>query len=181
MGTLVGGAIGSLITIAVAFSVRASAVPRELPSNDRRARDRNEDLRQWIADRNVALRRELATLRNELAASGIIFSGAYGGGLGRLKETALHEWRDQVRLAERDIALVYDHEGFLHEFWRATRENPQVHLTAPTEAEPILAAWRAPITKHLTANDKPQPIGDPSERRLEHAVIDTPARLDEYV
>jgi hypothetical protein len=95
VGSLAAGVVGSLLTIVVAFLVRLAHVPAEIRSNDRRARERDDDLEQWIADRNLFLQRELDHVRGTLAARGALESGDYAFEIAVTKERALHEWRDQ--------------------------------------------------------------------------------------
>lgn len=166
MSTIAAGAIGSLITIVVAFAARLATVPREVAAHDRRVAEREEDLSQWVADRDVWLRRRLDAARAKLAARGMLQSGEYGFRLGLLKEAALHEYRDQQRQAERDVDLIYDAEGWLHGAWRAIRRQPRRALNAPERVEPVLAAWRAPLTRGGTT----APIDDPTDRPLERAI-----------
>ena len=111
MGAVAAGAIGSLITIAVALPARLAAIPGEIGSNDRRARERDEDLGQWIADPDVALRVELHGVRARLTADGMLQSGDYGWRVWQAKEATLHQWRDQERQGKRAVFLIYDREG----------------------------------------------------------------------
>jgi hypothetical protein len=180
MGTLAAGAIGSLITLAVAFLVRLAALPAEIRSHDRRAHECDEDLASWIGDRDLRLRRELRTKRQELAPKNLLDSGEYMHQLSILKERALHEWRDQERQARRDVAAIYDREGLLHRAWR--RGRTPVTLQTPAAAEPVLDAWRtAPITPgNRERGHAGMAIDDPTTRMLELVVADVSARLADY-
>jgi hypothetical protein len=180
MSNLIAGAIGSLVTLTIAFVVRLAAAPGEIRSHDRRVTERDEDLAQWIADRNVSLLRELQAKRGFLSAEGMFNSGEYGYQIGALKGRALHEWRDQERQARRDVDAIHDREGHLHRFVRALRRTPQLRLTAPGRAAPVLAAWRAPLKRHLQSNETPLPIDDPTARTLDRAIHDANANPSEY-
>jgi hypothetical protein len=56
---LAGGAVGSILTAALAFGGRLLAAWREIDAIDRFVADRDEDLASWVADRSLALEREL--------------------------------------------------------------------------------------------------------------------------
>ena len=78
-----GGSIGSVITLAV-------GVPEQVRHDDRRIRDLDDDLAQWIADEMVRLERDAVGLRNRLASEGQLEAGTYLVQLAHLKEGALH-------------------------------------------------------------------------------------------
>jgi hypothetical protein len=183
MSVLAAGAIGSLITISAALLVRLIGVPREIGSHDRRARERDSDLAQWTADRDLALRRELEATRRALAARGALSSGDYPWELGLVKERALHEWRDQALTAKRDVAAIYDREGWLQDQFRRMRKQPAISLDRTlTAASTVLNCWQAPPAHDQGGATTIAPgLGnDPTERTLAGAVRDAPGRLREY-
>jgi hypothetical protein len=179
VGAIAAGAVGSLITITVALLVRLVSVPREISSHDRRARDREHDLAQWIADRDLRLRRELEETRKALSARKMRASGEYAWSLGLVKERALHEWRDQALNAKRDIATIYDREGWLHA--RVRWRKPQIVLDQTLEtAMTLLDLWRTPPAHDQGRATSIMPIDDPTDRSLARSVRDAPGRLPEY-
>lgn len=160
---LLGGISGSLFLLLI----RALAIPLEIQSHDRAVQERDRDLEQWVADDHLRLKRQLARIVNDLAASGGLSSGAAGVSLGQAKERALHAYRDQEAAAHRDLARIYDREGWAHLLYRRVRKRPQLCLTAPNRVRPVLDVWRLPITRHLGPGDEPQPILDPTTRSLD--------------
>ena len=142
------------------------AAGREIDVTDRFVADRDEDLASWVADRSVALERELAAKTEELNKENLFYSGTHGTVLALIKERALHEYRDQERQAERDVALAHERETWLHAFWRRLRGRPFPKLTAPQRAQPVLDAWRSPVVRH---GDSPIEVVDPTRRTLRDA------------
>jgi hypothetical protein len=61
----VGGAIGSLVTAILAVGARLLAAGSEIDGTDRFVQDRDEDLASWVADRSLALERDLAERTEE--------------------------------------------------------------------------------------------------------------------
>jgi hypothetical protein len=181
MGNLAAGAIGSLITLVVAFAARLTAIPREVRSHDRRVRERDTSLASWVGDRDVWLRRELRQTRNELAKDNLLDSGEYAYQVGLTKERALHEWRDEARQAQSEVDAIYEDEGVLHSVWRRLA-SARLSLQTPANAEPVLNAWRSPPT---TPGDRQRgttagPIDDPTARMLSHVVKGVAERWADY-
>jgi len=164
---LAGGAVGSLVTATLAVSGRLLAARREIDATDRFVQDRDEDLASWIADRSLALERELAETTEELNKQNLFYSGAHGVALARLKERALHEYRDQERQAQRDVALARGRETWMHRFWRRRRGQALRALATSAEAQPLLDAWRSSVTRHGNA---PIEVVDPRRRALNYAI-----------
>lgn len=181
VSTIAAGAIGSLITILAALLVRLAMVPGEIRAHDRRAHDRDDDLAQWIADRDLFLRRELHATREQLNTENLLDGGTYALRVGLVKERALHEWRDEERLAHRDVAALYDREGPLHRFRRAwPTRTPRRQLATPAPAQRILDAWRTPPSNSQGRSGKSLPFDDPTQRVFTRALADAPTRIAEY-
>lgn len=175
---LAGGAVGSLLTAALAVGGRLLAARREIDATDRFVSERDEDLASWVADRSLALERELAEKTEELNKENLFYSSTHGVALARLKERALHQYRDQERQAQRDIALAKERESWMHAFWRRQRGQPFPTLTAPTRAQPVLDAWRSSVTRH---GDSPIEVVDPTRRVLGEAVQDVGVSPNKFV
>ncbi len=176
VGSLAAGAIGSLVTIVVAFAARLSTVPREVARHDRLVAERDDDLELWVADQHVRLRRELDHERRELAARNALNSGEYAYRLGLVKERSLHSYRDQEQLARRDVAAIYDREGWLHGAWRAIRGRPRHTLDTPAKVTPILDVWRTPPSRPGSAPTSEAPLlNDPTARSVEAILRDLAA------
>jgi hypothetical protein len=88
-------------------------------------------------------------------------SGAHRVALALLKERALHEYRDQERQAQRDVAVVFQTETWMHRCWRRGRDFPQ--LTAPARAERVLDVWRSSVTNY---GEPVVEVVDPTRRTL---------------
>jgi hypothetical protein len=166
---LAGGAVGSVLTAALAFGARLLAARREIDATDRFVHERDQDLGSWVGDRTLALGRELAAKTEELNKENLFYSGAHGTALALIKERALHEYRDQERQAKRDVALARERETWLHGFWRRRRRPPFPKLTTPQRAQPVLDSWRSSVTRH---GDSPIEVVDPTRRMLDQAIED---------
>jgi hypothetical protein len=175
---LAGGAVGSLVTAALAFGGRLLAARREIDATDRFVADRDEDLASWVADRSLALERELAAKTEELNRENLFYSGAHGTALALTKERALHEYWDQERQAERDVALARERETWPHAFWRRWRRRPFPKPTAPQRAQPVLDTWRSSVTRH---GNSPVEVVDPTRRTLGEAIQDAQVDPKKFV
>jgi hypothetical protein len=175
---LAGGAIGSVLTAILAVGARLFAAQREIDATDRFVRDRDEDLASWVADRSLALERELAEKSEELNKDNLFYSGVHGTALARLKERALHGYRDQERQARRDVAVARERESWIHAFWRRRRKRPFLTLTAPERVQPLLDVWRSSVTRH---GDSPVEVVDPTRRALNEAVQDVQTDPKKFV
>lgn len=175
---LTGDAIGSLVTAVLAVSGRLFAARREINATDRFVQDRDEDLASWVADRSLALERELAETTEELNKENLFYSGAHGVALARLKERALHEYRDQERQAQRDLALAREREIWMHRFWRSRRGQPLPALATSAKAQPLLDAWRSSVTRH---GSSPIEVVDPTQRGLNYAIQDASVSRGKFV
>lgn len=156
---LAGGSVGSVITLAV-------GVPEQVRHDDRRIRDLDDDLAQWIADEMVRLEREAVVLRNRLASEGQLEAGTYLVQLAHLKEGALHAYRDQERAAERARGAIRDSEGSRHAIWRWVRRRRLPELGTPSATEGLLDLWRGEVRR----GDGTAPVSDPTKRSLAWAV-----------
>jgi hypothetical protein len=175
---LAGGAVGSALTAALAFGARLLAARREIEATDRFVADRDEDLASWVADRSLALERELAAKTEALNKENLFYSGTHGTALALIKERALHEYRDQERQAERDVALARERETWLHAFWRRLCGRPFPKLTAPQRAQPVLDAWRSSVVRHGAS---PIEVVDPTRRTLRDATQDVQLEPKKFV
>jgi hypothetical protein len=135
--------------------------------------DRDDDLGQWVSDDYLRLRREIASIKNELAARGMLDSGEYPYLIGRAKEQALQSYRDQERMALREAAYIYDSEGWLHSMWRFLSRKNRATLQAPVEVQPVLDTWRLPVGGHLV--ETPSVILDPTRRTLANTLEEVAA------
>lgn len=174
---LVGGAIGSALTAALAAGSRLFGARREIDAHDRFVRDRDEDLASWVADRSRALERQLAEKTEELNKENLFYSGAHGVALAGLKERALHEYRDQERQARRDFALAREQEIWMHDFWRRRDDRPFLSLQVPERALPVLDAWRSSVIRH---GSSPIEVADPTRKDLHEAVQNAGLSLDKF-
>ena len=173
-----GGAIGSVLTAALAAGGRLFGARHEIDAHDRFVRDRDEDLASWVADRSLALERQLAEKTEELNKDNIFYGGPHGVALARLKERALHEYRDQERQAQRDVALAGEQEIWMHSFWRRRDGRPFPGLENLERALPVLDAWRSSVTRH---GDSPIEVVDPTRKGLREAVQDAGLSLKKFV
>jgi hypothetical protein len=175
---LAAGAIGSVLTALLGLSGRLSTARREIDLNDRFVAERDEDLASWVSDRSLALERELAAKTEEMNKENLFYSGAHANALALIKERALHEYRDQERQAQRDVALVQERETWMHRFWRRRRGQPFPTLATPERAKPLLDHWRSSVTRH---GDSPIEVVDPTRHTLPEAVQDASISVKKFV
>jgi hypothetical protein len=161
---LAGGSIGTALATALALGSRALRVPREVRENDVAAAERNESLETWVADRHHWLSQELRGIRNKKAAQGQQYAGSLGNALAHAKGEALHLYRDEERLARRDIALITVREGWMHASWRKRRKLAAPSLTAAVSVQPVLDTWRRAVMEAPGSN--PLPVVDATKRTL---------------
>jgi hypothetical protein len=173
---LAGGAIATIL----GFVARFLAVPSEIAMNDRTARERDQDLEQWLADEHVRLKRQLERIRNKLAAKGLFYSGSYGVALNLAKEAAIHAYRDQERQARRDVALIRDREHWPHGIWRWLTSQSPAQLKVPDRAGEVLDAWATPPSKHLSSGDVPPRLDDPRNRSLEDVLAEVRSGVADF-
>jgi hypothetical protein len=160
---LLGGSIGAVLTLVVTLTV---GIPVEIRHHDRLAVEIDEDLAQWVSDECVRLEREL--MGNKNSAGNQLYSGAFLARIASLKEQALHQYRDQERLAQRRRAMLLDDEGWRHRFyrwWIARDQFPE--LETPAKAAPILDGWRAKV---VARSGGEAPVSDPTKRSLDWAL-----------
>jgi hypothetical protein len=163
---LAGGAIGSILTVGAGLMRRAAAVPSEVERNDADAAERNDDLMMWVADHHRQLGAELTRTRNEMAAAGQQYSGAYPQSMAQRKSQALRCYRDQERQARRDVAIIRAREDWMHHAYRRLKQLSAPQLNAPQRAEPVLNSWRKPVI----VADASVPVHDPTAHTLEDTI-----------
>lgn len=168
---IVGGAVGTVLAWLIAYAGRVAAVGREVAANDRALLVIDDHLETWVADDTVRLRRELRDISETLNKEDLFWSGHHGAQIAQAKERALHAYRDQERTARSQEAEIGAREGRLHALVRAWR-TLDFGLKAPERVRPILDAWAAPVTRHLSAADPPLEINDPRQRTVETTLAD---------
>lgn len=162
----------------IALVARATSVPGEVRSDDRRVAERDVDLERWLLDEHVRLKRELRSIEGQLNARNLFHSGELGWQMGLAKERALQGYRDQESQARRDVAALGDREGWLHRAWRRSHwSHPLPSLRTPDKAQSVLDLWRLPTTRHLSRPDDPAvaKVDDPTARSLQQLL----GRLDQ--
>jgi hypothetical protein len=157
------------LTILYALILRFRAVPGEVEEHDRLARQRDEDLAQWVADDHLRLGRELRKIVGEHSSRGHLHSGVLGRSLAHAKERALHAHRDQERAAQRFIDELAAKETWLHRDHRRQRGREPLRLTAPARAQPALDCWRDSSWAHPPGVASAE-VEDPTRRTLEATI-----------
>ena len=90
---IVGGAIGSVVTVLIAFSAALVRARGEVASHDRFVVARDVDLTSWVSDRSIALGRELNAKREKLNKENLFGSVTHD------KELALLDALERSRLS----------------------------------------------------------------------------------
>jgi hypothetical protein len=171
---LAGGAIGSIATAGLGQLGRARAAWSEVELHDFEADERNAQLVVWVDDRTRRLLIEMEGTTNDLAARGLLRSGAHANALCNLKAEALHEYRDQEWTARIDLARLRAKEGTWHSVWRILRGRKAPQLTARSDVEPFLARWREPITRHGSSPADAASVLDRTTRTTADALSELP-------
>jgi hypothetical protein len=118
-----------------------------------------------VIDRFFRARREVAENNDK----NLLYSSTHGYRLALAKEAALHDYRDKLRRVERALTARRETEGRFHRFWRWRLGRPFPSLTVPQSAEPVLDAWREPITRH---KGPAQEVVDPTRHDLDDVLAD---------
>lgn len=146
-------------------------------ARDCRARSRCSRTRRRLeavgCRRHVRLKREVAATVKALNARKLFYSSELGFQVALVKERALQTYRDREKTAIRTVADIRGREGWPHLLYRTLRRQPFPVLTAPAVVEPVLDAWRAPITRHRKGNDPPAALDDPTARTIDDAIADS--------
>jgi hypothetical protein len=176
---LAGGAVGSIITALIAYGAKFVSARSDVLAHDRGARERDQDLKSWVADRSVALQQELREITDAMSTQNLSYSSAYGKAFARAKERALEEYRDQERQALRDVARMREAEGMFHRIWRKLMRRGVPELTAPPEVSSFLNLWRAPVSRH-NQGGLPIAVRDPTTERFEEARAATEVNATDF-
>ena len=124
-------------------------VPRQVRLHDRLVENRNENLRNWIADVNSDLRIELAGVTSEhLRAKEEWPIYLRIGQRQRAKNEVIKRLTDQTREAKQYRDQIELSEGFEHRLWRRTPwSRPLPELTALDEKADVIEKWREEVTE----------------------------------
>jgi hypothetical protein len=119
-------------------------------------RDLNGDVSRWLRDRDRELQAALNQKRNEVAAAGLLYSGAFLQAQITLKRQALHEYRDEMTRKRRRFRDLCAAVG-------AGVALPALELT--DDARAVLAGWREPAT--IPGSNDTAAVDDPTSETLE--------------
>jgi hypothetical protein len=176
---LAGGAVGSILTTLIAYGARFVAARADVLAHDRGARERDQDLKSWVADRSVALQHELHEISEEMNRQNLYYSGAHGKAFAQAKECALQEYRDQERQALRDVARMREAEGMFHRIWRKLMRLGVPELTAPKGFNSYLNLWRASVSRHNKGGHH-LAVRDPTSEKFEEARVATEVNATDF-
>ena len=159
--------IGGLVT-AVAFGVGAAfyAASQQVRRHDAQVRDLLEDNRRWFRDRDAEVKVESQRATNEMAASGLLQSGAGVRALMEPRRRALHQYRDELSAKRRRYRELRDAEGWTHQLIRR-RHGAMPQLSLTDEERTTLAAWRAELPDANPSSDPTSVEREPDLRRFE--------------
>ncbi len=127
-------------------SAAAKAVSSKKPwtmvkRHDRLLRHEYEDLMTFARDELQTEARALEDVKNDLAARGILQSGAFGAGLLRVREESARRWRDHKLASDRRIEELNEAEGFTVRAWRKLRRKPWPENPKADELRGVTLAW----------------------------------------
>lgn len=76
------------------------------------------------------------------------------------KTRALHQWRDRLHTAERDLVAVQGQEYWYHRLWRhLPSHEDELALTSAVRVEPVIAEFRRDVE---TPGGQSAPVRDPT-------------------
>ncbi|MCA1679462.1 MAG: hypothetical protein LC777_11170, partial [Actinobacteria bacterium] len=84
------------------------------------------------------------------------------------RSIAIHQYRDQERTAQQDVARILADEGWAHRWYRTLRRQPVPPLTTPARAKPVIDAWAKQSSE--SSDERPVWPDDARNRTLEEAI-----------
>ncbi|MEJ7783722.1 MAG: hypothetical protein WKF96_02890 [Solirubrobacteraceae bacterium] len=197
MADLLTAALGGSLVAALTAAARAAGIPGDVKAHDAAIYERDDQFATWVADRDYELGRECEAIRAHVRAGGSPDAAAHAWPSGRTMELmaqgahvcdareadrliadarglALHQYRDQERLARLDVARTLAAEGWSHRVYRKLpARRPVPLLTTPERTVPILDAWRK--QSNMSADHRPIWPDDATKRTLESALANVRA------
>lgn len=148
-----------------AIGERLLRVPLEVRLHNRQLRERNDSLARWVADEDVRLTRQLRGITNSMAARGQLYAGAHGNARASAKELALHRWRDERELAEREAGAIRDAETIAHRLARRfSARFPTLTALDDSDLLRVVAAWEE---DEVIPGGPPIKVANPARRSLQ--------------
>src|SRR5947209_20433625 len=137
MSAVLAAILGASVAFLIGWIARAVGVPTDVRRHDSAIRERDGSLETWIADRHYQLCQDCRRVRETGHGKSLADRE-----IADLKARALHEFRDEARLARGDAARILTSENWTHGLWRRVRKQPSPIIAAEDRAEPLLNAWR---------------------------------------
>lgn len=109
--------------------------------HNRLVRQEFEDLTLFADDNLQSEARALEGVKNDLAARGMLRSGALGARLLEVRNTHARQWTDRKRRAERTFEELREHEGVTVRAWRRIRKSPWPENPDAERLRVITRAW----------------------------------------
>lgn len=186
MTDLLTAALGGSLVAALTAAARAAGIPGDVRTHDAAIRDRDDQLATWVADRNYELQRECTALRLLLGPQPAVLDDGAGGvsnwpamahqtdlDIAAARGLAIHEYRDQERLARIDVAQLLAGEGWPHRVYRKLRRRSVPSLSTPSRAQRVLDSWRKQSS--MSSDERPVWPDDATKRTLEDAIANVRA------
>jgi hypothetical protein len=115
--------------------------------HDRLVRHEYEDLLTFAKDERQVEARGLEAVKSDLAARGMLHSGAYGAGLLGVRNESAKKWRDYKRTSDRKIEEMREAEGITARAWRAARGKPWPQNPDAAELNGLTSGWEDEATR----------------------------------
>jgi hypothetical protein len=145
------------------LAVRLASVPGDLRAHDYAVEVLNQDVELWVADTYRALARKLRGIANSQGLH--IEDGSHLNARSAAKTDALHQWRDRLHGAERELLAIQTQETWLHRLWRhLPGYRNELALTATARVEPVIAEFRRPVE---TPGGQTAEVTDPTRFTLD--------------
>lgn len=135
---------GVVVGFAIFLLQRLVTIPREIRHHDRTVRERDDDLRQWVADDDEALAIELHEIGEDCNSRNLFYSGYHVKARAFARSRKLQRFRDQAALAEREAARIRDSEGAGHKLVRLFLRKPFAVMAFRSDTKAIVGRWRTP-------------------------------------
>jgi hypothetical protein len=109
--------------------------------HNRFVREEYEDLNLFANDNLQSEARALDGVKSDLAARGMLNSGAYGATLREVRDRHARQWTDRKREAERKFEELRENEGVTVRAWRKIKKSPWPENPEDENLRVITQAW----------------------------------------
>jgi hypothetical protein len=149
-----------VITVLLTLVVeRCYSVPRDIRQNNERIQNRDEDLRCWLEETRMQVRRDHLRIwaREAPETDGYDYSVSE---CSKVKKDALQRYQEQLREAERAIREVQLSEQLPHRAFRKVRGDAIPGLVPPSERTATIIEWEKSPEEDLKEAEEARVVGE---------------------